>query len=307
MLNAYVLGRAFSDGKYRKIFRERLSEPLHLNLISLGVALFGSYRAKVGFDLMVRQQYAFPMLFAADEARKLGLSKIVVLEFGVASGAGLMNLCELAERTEDATGVAIEVVGFDTGTGMPPAVDYRDMPEYFQEGDFPMDFEALRRALPPRARLVIGPVEETIPDFLATVTEAAPIGFVAVDVDYYSSTVQTLPILTGRPEQYLPITPVYLDDIGMDGANPWNGELLAVAEFNSAQEMRKVAPFTLLRSKRLFKNAQWIDRMYAAHVHDHPTRTPETAKRAQKALIRNEYLRYKAPIRQHVDSNRAQA
>lgn len=307
MLNSYVLGRAFSDGKYRKIFRERLSEPLHLNLISLGVALFGSYRSKVAFDLMVRQQYAFPLLFAADEAKKLGLSKIVVLEFGVAAGAGLMNLCELAERTEAETGVAIEVVGFDTGTGMPPAIDYRDMPEYFQEGDFPMDFEALRQALPPRARLVIGPIEETIPDFLATVTESAPIGFVSVDVDYYSSAVQTLPILTGRPEQYLPIVPVYLDDVGMDGANPWNGELLAVSEFNATQEFRKIAPFTLLRSKRICKNAQWIDRMYAAHIHDHATRTPATAKRAQKALILNEYLRYKAPTRRPLEANRARA
>ncbi|GEP09955.1 class I SAM-dependent methyltransferase [Methylobacterium gnaphalii] len=307
MLNAYVLGRAFSDGKYRKIFRERLSEPLHLNLLSLGVALFGSYRTKVEFDLMVRQQYAFPVLFAADAAKKLGLSKIVVLEFGVATGAGLMNLCQLAERTERETGVTIEVVGFDTGTGMPPALDYRDLPEYFQEGDFPMDFEALRQALPPRARLVIGPVEETIPDFLATVMEDAPIGFISIDVDYYSSAVHTLPILTGRPEQYLPITPVYLDDVAMDGANPWNGELLAVAEFNVAQPLRKVAPFTLLRSKRIFKNAGWIDRMYAAHIHNHPTRTPATAKRAEKALIRNEYLRYKAPIQPQPGSNRAGA
>ena len=290
MLNTYVLRRAFSDGKYKKIFRERLSEPLHLNVIALGVALFGSYRAKVAFDLMVRQQYAFPLLFAADEARKNGLSRITVLEFGVAAGAGLMNLCDLAARTEAATGIAIEVVGFDTGTGMPPARDFRDMPEYFQEGDFPMDVEALRAALPARARLVIGPVEQTIPDFLAEVSPRSPIGFVSVDVDYYSSAVQTLPILCGMPDRYLPIVPVYLDDVGMDGANPWNGELLAVAEFNEAQPLRKIAPFTLLRSKRIFKNAQWIDRMYAAHIHDHAKRTPATARRAEKALILNEYL-----------------
>jgi hypothetical protein len=28
------------DGKMRKVFVERISEPVHLNLISLGVALF---------------------------------------------------------------------------------------------------------------------------------------------------------------------------------------------------------------------------------------------------------------------------
>lgn len=100
MLNSYALRRALSDKKYKKIFVERLTEPLHLNLISAGVALFGSYRAKVAFDLMVRQQYAFPVLFAADEAKKLGLKRIQVLEFGVATGAGLLNLCDCAARTE---------------------------------------------------------------------------------------------------------------------------------------------------------------------------------------------------------------
>ncbi|MCJ2036597.1 hypothetical protein [Methylobacterium sp. J-068] len=291
MLSSYALKRALSDGKYKKIFVERLTEPLHLNLISAGVALFGSYRAKVAFDLMVRQQYAFPVLFAADAARKLGLGRIQVLEFGVATGAGLLNLCDCAARTEAATGIAIEVVGFDTGSGMPPAVDYRDMPEYFQEGDYPMDFEALRRSLPSRCKLILGDVAETIPAYLAGVGAEAPIGFVSVDVDYYSSAVNTLKVLEGRPEQYLPILPVYLDDVGMDGANPWNGELLAAAEFNARHPLRKLAPFNLLRSKRIFKNAQWIDRMFTAHIHDHPARTPATAKRAQQAYIPNEYLR----------------
>lgn len=291
MLNTYVLRRALAGKKGRKIFVERLTEPLHLNLIALGVALFGSYRAKVDFDLMVRQQYAFPLLFAADEARRLGLSRVTVVEFGVAAGAGLLNLCDLARRTEGATGVAIDVVGFDAGTGMPPAVDHRDLPEYFQEGDFPMDLDALRRALPDRCRLVIGDIAETVPAFLDGVPAEAPIAFVAIDVDYYSSAVKVLAVLEGRAEQYLPILPVYLDDVGMDGANPWNGELLAVAEFNAAHALRKIAPFTLLRSKRIFKNAQWIDRMYAAHVHDHPARAPATARRAERAYIPNEYLR----------------
>lgn len=131
MLQSYALRRALTDGKYRKIFVERLTEPLHLNVLSAGVALFGSYPAKVAFDLVVRQQYAYPILFAAQSAKKLGLERIAILEFGVATGAGLLNMCELAARTEAATGVAIEVVGFDTGTGMPPAVDHRDLPEYF--------------------------------------------------------------------------------------------------------------------------------------------------------------------------------
>jgi hypothetical protein len=201
-----------------------------------------------------------------------------------------MNMCRIAERTRKATGVTFHVFGFDTGKGMPPAVDYRDLPEAFQEGDYPMDFGRLAAALPDYARLIIGDVEETIPDFLAGLRPGSPVGFVALDVDYYSSAKKALKVFTAPPDLYLPVTPVYLDDIGVVGCNPWTGELLAVNEFNAENEYRKIAPFNLLRSRRLFKNPQWIDRMYAAHIHDHPLRSPR-AQRPKQAILPNEYLK----------------
>src|ERR1700760_1429792 len=130
--NWYVLRRLFQKEKLVKVFVERLTEPLHLNLLSLFVALFGSYRMKVAFDLVVRQQYAFPILFAADEAMRHGYKKVTLVELGVASGAGLLTMCRLAEQTTKATGIEFRIVGFDGGKGMPPAVDYRDHPEMFQ-------------------------------------------------------------------------------------------------------------------------------------------------------------------------------
>lgn len=286
----YVLRRLLQQGKLAKVFVERLTEPAHLNVLSLFVALVGSYRAKVAWDLVVRQQYAFPILYAADAAKKYGYQKITVAELGVAGGAGLMNMCRIAESTRDATGIDIRIVGFDTGKGMPPAADYRDLPEHFQEGDFPMDFSKLRAALPPFAELVIGDVGQTIPDFTKRLSAEAPLGFVAVDVDYYSAAKAALRILCGHPACYLPLVPVYLDDIGVDGSNPWTGELLAVNEFNADNATRKIAPFTLLRSRRIFKNTQWIDRMFAAHIHDHPLRSP-SVRRAAKWVLGNEYLR----------------
>ena len=286
----YVLRRLFQKEKLEKVFVERLTEPLHLNILSLFIALFGSYRMKVAFDLVVRQQYAFPILYAADAAKRYGYKKITLVELGVASGAGLLTMCRIAERTTKATGIEFRIVGFDGGKGMPPAIDYRDLPEHFQQGDFPMiDFAGLKRALPSNAELIIGDVTETAPAFAASLSPDAPLGFVAVDVDYYSATRASLPILSGKPENYLPLVPVYLDDIGVDGNSPWSGELLAVAEFNQDNEARKIAPFTLLRSKRIFKNTQWIDRMFAAHIHDHPYRSP-SHKRASQWVIGNEYL-----------------
>ena len=83
--------------------------------------------------------------------------------------------------------------------------------------------------------------------------------------------------------------PVYLDDIGVEGCNPWTAELLAVNEFNRDNEFRKIAPFTLLRSHRIFKNTQWSDRMFAAHIHDHPLRSPRRVPR-EKYVVPNEYI-----------------
>jgi hypothetical protein len=287
-MTLYVARRVLNRKQLRKIFVERATEPVHLNLLSLIVAMFGSYRAKVDFDLVVRQQYAFPILYAADAALKYGLKAVTLIEFGVANGAGLLNMCRIAERTRRATGIEFQVFGFDTGKGMPPANDYRDLPEEFQEGDFPMDFEKLQCSLPGFAHLVIGDIEEKLPSFLASLSSDSPIGFVAIDIDYYSSAKKALRILDGAASTYLPVMPIFLDDIAVDGANPWTGELLAVNEYNQKNELRKIAPFTLLRSRRIFKNTQWIDRMYAAHIHDHPLRSP--AIRRKRQYIANEYL-----------------
>jgi hypothetical protein len=115
-----------------------------------------------------------------------------------------------------------------------------------------------------------------------------------VDVDYYSSAKKALAVLSGVPELYLPVVPVYLDDIGLDGSNPWTGELLAVEEFNRENRLRKIAPFTELRSRRIFKNSQWIDRMFAAHIHDHAFRSP-TYRRQERAILPNEYIDWRGP------------
>ena len=285
----YFFRRLAQPGKLKKVLIERGTEPLHLNILSLFVAIFGSFRAKVAFDLVIRQQYAFPILYAADLAKRHNIKTVALLEFGVASGAGIINMCQIAERVTKATGVEFQIFGFDTGRGMPPAIDYRDLPEVFQEGDFPMDFDALSKSLPSNTSLEIGDISETVPRFLATHAPDVPIGFVSVDVDYYSSAKAVLEIFKGPPQLYLPIVGTYLDDIGVPGSNPWTGELLAVREFNSETDMRKIAPFTLLRSQRIFKNTQWIDRMFATHIHDHELRSP-ALKRAAQYVLANEYL-----------------
>lgn len=290
VFDKYLWKRLFAPGRLRKVMVERLNEPVHLNVAALFVALLGNYRTKVDFDLIIRPQYAYPILLAADIARQYNVNTVTIAEFGVASGAGLLNMCKIAEATTAATGINFEVVGFDTGTGMPPGIDYRDHPERFQPGDFPMDADKLRRALPPFARLVLGPIAQTAPTFLSALSPDKPLGFVSVDVDYYSSAVDVLKIFEGAPDKYLPYVPTYVDDIVLEEVNPWCGELLAIEEFNARHEKRKLAPVRLLRAKRLFKNPLWIDQIYFAHIFDHATRTFAYHSRTQKTIIPNEFM-----------------
>jgi hypothetical protein len=46
---------------------------------------------------------------------------------------------------------------------MPPPADYRDHPEQWQQGDFPMDIDKLRRALPAYSETFIGDVADAVP------------------------------------------------------------------------------------------------------------------------------------------------
>jgi hypothetical protein len=286
MINALT-----NRNKLGRLFYERLSEPIHLNIVSLFVAAFGSFRRKVEFDLVVRQSHAFGLLQAADNARLLGLKSVTALEFGVANGAGLLNICHIAQQVTAETGILFRIIGFDSGAGLPPPRDYRDHPEYYREGDYPMNHDALRRLLPANAELVLGNLPDTVPTVLDRLTDDAPIGFVSIDVDYYWSTKEALRIFADRPEKYLPTTTVYLDDITAEGHNPWCGELLALNEFNDENDLRKICPFNLLRSNRLFKNANWIDHIFTLHVFDHYARSIDHGAREVNYLDNPHFLK----------------
>ncbi len=287
----YLLTKLMQKDKRQKMFRERLTEPLHLNVLSLLCAAFGSFSQKVSFDLIPRQQNAYSLMKAAEFARWVGLSSLTVIEFGVATGAGLMNMCRISERVTKATGVQFKIYGFDSGVGLPAPRDHRDMPYAFAEGAFPPgDHDQLRRALPSNAELIIGDVTETLPAFLAQVDEHSPLGFVAVDVDYYWSAKECLRVFSdANPKKYLPMTMLYLDDIGIVGSNPWVGELLAVNEFNAEHKHRKIHPEVMLRSRRIFKQPQWIDQIFIMHTFDHQWRSTQSLAMSQVTAA-NPYL-----------------
>jgi len=292
----YLLQKLRHKDVWERILRERLTEPLHLNFLSLLVWAFGSYRAKVAFDLVVRQWNAYGVLKAADHARELGINRVSVLEFGVAAGAGLMNLAEIAGRVTSVTGVQFSLYGFDTGQGMPAPADYRDHPDLYQQGECGMDVVALRNALPANAQLVLGDLSETVGPFINALSPREPIGYVSVDVDYYSSTASALRLLTASPEKYLPVTVMFFDDVNDERHTTACGELLAIEEFNRAHKLRKIEQYRFLENSRVFRRADWTKHMYCLHVLDHPQRRTRSREALPKVWIENPYLKKSPPV-----------
>lgn len=249
-----------------------LMQPGRIVLAALRRLPVGSYELRCALDLYPRPHYAFGVQQAAVLAQRLGVERISVIEFGVAGGQGLVELSGMAELATAHTGVAIDVYGFDTGEGLPKPTDYRDLPYTWREGDFTMDTDALRRRLP-QAQLLLGNIDDTVPEFLEN-HDPAPIGFISIDVDYYSSTVAALRVLDGEHRHFLPRIFCYLDDtVGDEDQtvhNDFVGELSAVRELNEANDEMKMAPINGLRHKRAVP-APWNDIMYVVHRFEHPS------------------------------------
>ena len=211
-----------------------------------------------------RPHYALSLLQSCAQAHHCGYDSLVAIELGVAGGAGLLDMCTAAEHLGRVFGQTIEVIGFDNATGLPAPKDFRDHPEMWQQTMFKMpDPDILRSKLPEFARLIVGDVEDTIPTYLATKSADKKLGFVSIDVDYYSSTVSAFPLFEMPPEHYLPAMPVYLDD--MNTCIVYNsrcGEPLALSEFNARDPMRLIE-----------EKPTWAIRNFRAlHVLDHPFR-----------------------------------
>ncbi len=290
MADGVLLNKLRKGRVWRKIGQERLTEPVTLNLASLFVWGFGSYRQKVTWDLVVRQPYAYGVLKAADLAKAQGCDTVTLIEFGVASGFGLVNMARIAERVTRETGVRCEIHGFDTGAGMPPPVDFRDHPDLYQDGDFAADVVGLREVLPANVTLHIGELRDTVPAFVERLTPAAPVGFVALDVDYYSSTVDALEVFSGSASGLLPRVVVYVDDIALEAHNSAAGETLAIAEFNAANPLRRLEFHRFFEDSRIFRRAQWVRQMMFLHVMDHPARQVGAASHV-KRYVENPYLK----------------
>lgn len=249
--------------------------------------------------MLHRANYAYGMLRAADMALLLGKRGVTVCEFGVASGSGLLNMLDLASAITAETGVRFRVVGFDTGRGLPEVGDYRDHPEAWATGDFPMgDASRLQRMVAERGgELILGDIGETIGPFMETLDSGFPLGFVSIDVDIYSATKSAFRCFEGEAELYCPVVSIYFDDIVGFFANEWCGELLAIREFNATEGLpRKIDHDRSLPGDRPMRDADFYEHMYACHILDHPLRNRHETRAGLTLEEHVEYMKSRSLV-----------
>jgi len=233
---------------------------------------WGSFELRLKYDAVERPHYAYGLHHAARLAGVLGLPAVAAIEFGVAGGNGLLSMGRLAREVSRITGVKIEVYGFDTGQGLPKGEDYRDLPYLWPEGSYAMDVAALQARIGDNTSLILGDVRETAARFVAT-HHPAPIGFIAFDMDLYSSTRDAFEMLRSPSEAMLPRVLCYFDDLagGTDFALHCDavGELAAIAEYNAtAGAERCLAQVNGLQGRRAMRS-RWAAQMYAHHIFGH--------------------------------------
>lgn len=245
----------------------------------------GGYHISILSDLFPYSYYAYGLLHGCKLAKALGIPRVSAIEFGVAGGNGLVAMERHAKRIEELTGVAVEVYGFDTGTGLTPPVDYRDMPYRFKKGNYEMNIPALKGRLE-RAKLILGDIRETAGSFLET-CNPAPIAFASFDMDYYSSTMHAFSIFAQnhKDDYFLPRIFAYFDDIvgvEVSAYNEFVGELAAIADFNSQNTDVKIAENRVFRNYDL--NFAWYHQSYIMHRFKHPLFDKYISRASRKSL-----------------------
>jgi hypothetical protein len=229
----------------------------------------GSYAFRYDIGAVKRPNYAYLVYQAAQLAARLGEPRVSILEFGVAGGAGLLALEYHAEQIEKIFPVKIEIYGFDTGVGLPPPEDYRDLPYHWKANFFRMDVPELRKRLK-RSTLVLGNVTDTLSTFFDKYNPA-PIGAASQDLDYYSSTVAALKLFDANNTHFLPRVVFYFDDMmggDVEFYNDFTGQRLAISEFNDFHSSAKLSPVYYLSARP--SAPIWHRQIWMLHYFNHP-------------------------------------
>jgi hypothetical protein len=240
-------------------------------------ALTGNFYTQTKTQKFKRIQCAYGLLMASETAKRYGFKSIAVAEFGVFQGRGLRLMASMAEKLSKHSGVDITVHGFDIGIGLPPPKDHRDLPHIFNEGQYRMDAQdSLTAELQGRAELHICDVAD-IENLSDVLDPEIPLGFAAVDVDYYSSTIATFNLLnTAGSLALLPSVNLYIhDSYDRLHYHRFTGQLLAIEDFNRQSRERKI-DIDRFVSHWYGNTEPWHASMYAMHTLDYGSNLPRS-------------------------------
>lgn len=230
-----------------------------------------TFEQRLKYDAILYPAYAYGMYCAALQAKSLGLKKISVIEFGVATGNGLIAMESHAKEIYNSTGIQFEIYGFDTGEGLPKPTDYRDQSYFWSENFYKMNQKKLEANLS-FSNLVIGDIKTTIEKFMKD-SLTYPIGFIAFDLDYYSSTLESFKIFKLTENLLLPRVECYMDDISSTEllvASEGTGTLRAISDFNqSIGEKKKIFKKEGVSHLRSIPSS-WNEKTYVFHSFNHP-------------------------------------
>ncbi len=263
--------------------------PIRLYMIQVLARKYqvGSFSQRLAIDAVSYPGYAYGMYSAALQAKALGINKISAIEFGVATGYGLIEMEKYAREINKELGVEFEIFGFDSGEGLPRPVDFKDQCYFWTETSFKMNIKKLQSNLK-KAKLVMGDINHTIDNFFTSNT-LSPIGFIAFDLDYYSSTISSFKIFNHSNERFLPRVECYMDDVCSTEllvASKETGVLKAISDFNKQDtDSKKILKKQGVSFLRRLPSA-WNGKIYVFHSFNHSKYNDPVVKVQNSAEIK---------------------
>ena len=182
-----------------------------------------------------RPHYETLMYESSKNAIKLGYDEINVIELGVAGGDGIKTLTKYKKKIEKILKIKINIIGFDTGKGLPEIKNKKDLPFFWKGGDYTnQNLTELEKELA-NVKIYQGNISSTLDEFIDQ--NKKKIGLIIFDLDLYSSTklfFNKIPKLS-KENLLLPRIFCYFDDLFLADyvLDDSNGEPLAISEFNT--------------------------------------------------------------------------
>tara|TARA_B100000686_G_C16709055_1_gene928034 strand:+ start:778 stop:1566 length:789 start_codon:yes stop_codon:yes gene_type:complete len=184
-----------------------------------------------------RPQYETILLESCLEAKKLGYKEITVLELGVAGGNGIVSLEKYRKKIQKKIDIKINIYGFDTGEGIPKSNLKEDLPFIWKAGQYKINKEKLEKRVD--SKIYYGDIKNTVEEFCKI--NPKNISVIFFDLDLYSSTASFLKKINYWGKFISPRVYCYFDDLfNYNYVSHFNGELLAIKEFNKENQDYKI-------------------------------------------------------------------